>query len=112
MITSVQGGRGKRSPYKVSTVSVPVDIVPLIKRVCHLYRNLSLVAGLDFAKQQCNRLSDAIDIVENDTDDTPIHIGKHKLDEILQKIEAGQSGYKKNSASQMILELKELRKLL
>jgi hypothetical protein len=112
MIIPRLGGRGKTVPYKVSTVSVPVDIIGLIKRICHLYRDFAVTKDLDFAKQQVTRINDAIDIVESQQEDTPIHLAKAKLEAIIVKIDCKESGYKKNSASQLILELQELAKLL
>lgn len=108
MINSVQGGRGKRSPYHKTTVSVPTDIVPLIKRICNLYRNYAFEFGLDFAKKQMGSLDTQTDAIANNQADTPISLQEFELQEILKLVHEGKSGYKKNSASQLIARLKNL----
>lgn len=108
MINSVRGGRSKRAPYNSSTVSVPTAIIPIVKRICNIYRNLATDTNLDFAKMQILKLTSAIEKIEQDQTDTPLTIFEQELQEIMNAIERGDTGYKKNSASQLISRMKIL----
>ena len=33
------GGRGKKAPYQTAVVRVPVELIPLIERLCEVYRD-------------------------------------------------------------------------
>ena len=33
------GGRGKKTPYQTAVVRVPIELIPLIERLCDVYRD-------------------------------------------------------------------------
>ena len=114
-MTKPLGGRGKAAPYQTKLMRIPVPISPQVNELVDRYRNyLDTTDNVDNPPQL---LDTAIKPV-NEFDDVTPH--KHSngnswaIDELkilLSRIEARESGYKANSFSQGIKDLKQIIEL-
>ena len=95
-----RGGRGRRAPYETTHCRIPTELVPLVQMLSDSYKlaypnTYSLIAAIGTAlapageaKTDCQKEYSKL---------------VNRIRELTEKL--GTTGYKKNSASQLIKEL-------
>ena len=103
------GGRGKNAPYDTKLMRIPTPLEPQILQIKARYIEF-LERGGNF-QQPPDYLLDK-KLVNKNNDDCNQSDLVNALDKLVNKINSKESGYKSNSAAQLIKDLMELYNFL
>jgi hypothetical protein len=105
------GGRCKSLTYRSASLRCPAPFLSVLRSIANIWRNIYLDRGEADANEFAQKLSEqAFSLYTGKKDDQELQT-REILATVIAKIEAGEKGYKANSATQLkrdILSLKEL----
>ena len=105
------GGRCRSVGYRSASLRCPAPFLEALKSIANIWRNIYLDRGESDANEFAQKLSDkALNLYtgKEDQHESQTH---EILATVIAKIEAGEKGYRANSATQLkrdILAMKEL----
>ncbi|MGB3755057.1 MAG: hypothetical protein WBA07_01605 [Rivularia sp. (in: cyanobacteria)] len=110
------GGRGKQAPYQTKLMRIPLPVSAQVNELVERYRNyLETTDNVDNPPQLLDTAIKPVNEFDSVTPHKHSNGNSWAIDELkilLSKIEARESGYKANSFSQRIKDLKQIINLI